>query len=113
MACPVPKNSNRPTARCGNIGKHWEDWRKRPDSTPGNSRRLCGLSVRQLERVFQRRWAARLRFGWTKRGLLAAQDAALGPASQEWWQWNWLQATSHFCRKFKSQFKLTPRNSWL
>jgi len=71
--------------------------------------KLCGFSPRQLRRVFQRRlgrspqaWLDEMRV-WAAQDLLLAGQPVKDVASELGFK-----QSSHFCRKFKEQFNLTP-----
>jgi AraC-like DNA-binding protein len=89
-----------------------EEWQGLAGDAQYNARnlaKLCGISNRQLQRRFQREFG-RTPQEWLdeQRIKAAGQLLLLGePLKKVAFDLGYKQ-TSHFCRKFKSKFKLTP-----
>jgi len=89
-----------------------ERWEQLAESSGYNAKalaRLCSLSVRQLERDFRRDlgrspqdWLNELRIKISQQLLLSGN-----PVKRVAYELGFKQP-SHFCRQFKSRYKLTP-----
>ena len=72
--------------------------------------RLCGVSVRQLERNMEHDLAAKPK-GWlNEQRLVFARHLLKGPESIKWVAYQLgYQHPAHFCRDFKKCYEMTPQ----
>jgi transcriptional regulator GlxA family with amidase domain len=96
-------------ARVMTLEERWEHLAEAAGFEANKLAKLCGVSPRQLRRVFQRCLGRSPQAWLDEMRVWAAQDLLLAgqPVKDVAWELGFKQS-SHFCRKFKERFNLTP-----
>lgn len=91
------------------IKEQWEALAEKAHYNANELARLCGVSPRQLQRHFRRIFHCSPQSWLNERRLAVAQALLLSGESVKKVALDLgFKQTSHFCRQFKSQNKLTP-----
>lgn len=96
-------------ARMPAAQRNWEESAREAHYNARGLAKICNISLRQLERDFQRAFGEHPKKWLDKQRLRAAQELLLAgqPVKSVAIELGYKQS-SHFCRQFKAENKMTP-----